>query len=449
MPYRLTVKTIVKPDPRKISNTLEMDPEEPIQPGFKRVLTSLGRLEDTLKQLEVNSRSSDTEVWHKPREGGKKVYCRVRCNVITVGEIDTVKQEFEAEIYLSLRWKEEHFKGKTREDIDWNECWDPRVYFFNAVNIDKLECKHNIVPNDDDSVDGIPDAQLSIRMKATFKTAMQLHSFPYDHQKLTIKLMSDWPLDVVEFVKDMSIKDSIRIDTFTGHHEWTLHKHVLAHAVEEDRAKTGSHRQYPIYHISTHVQRQSMYYLWNIALVIFLILGLSFTSFSVEASAPADRLSVTVTLLLTAVAFKFVVSSNLPTISYLTLLDKYVLWSLVFQCLMVVQNAVAVVFYKHDMSDIFDYICMGGLGGFVLIGNAAFIIAGIVKNSSAKDKLDKLTRQYLDLCDDINQRWQTRQQRKRDRDIAKENQSQMPASEKPSQPNPSPTPATKRIGRSY
>lgn len=28
--------------------------------------------------------------------------------------------------------------------------------------------------------------------------------------------MSDWPLDVVEFVKDMSIKDSIRIDTFTG-----------------------------------------------------------------------------------------------------------------------------------------------------------------------------------------------------------------------------------------
>lgn len=49
-----------------------------------------------------------------------------------------------------------------------------------------------------------------------------------------------------------------------------------------------------------------------------------------------------------------------------------------------------------------------------------------------------------DLCDDINQRWQTRQQRKRDRDIAKENQSQMPASEKPSQPNPSPTPATKK-----
>lgn len=270
-------------------------------------------------------------------------------------------------------------------------------------------------------------------MKATFKTAMQLHSFPFDHQKLTIKLMSDWPLDVVEFVKDMSIKDSIRIDTFTGHHEWSLHKHVIAHSVEEDRAKTGSHRQYPIYHITTHVQRKPAYYMWNVALVIFLILGLSFTSFSVEADAPADRLSVTVTLLLTAVAFKFVVSSSLPTISYLTLLDKYVLWSLIFQCLMVVQNAVAVIFQKRNISDIFDYACMGVLGGFVLIGNIIFIITGLYRNNKASEKLNTLTKQYLDLCEDINQRWHTRQQRKRDRDKALANPGEMPATEKASQ----------------
>ena len=51
-----------------------------------------------------------------------------------------------------------------------------------------------------------------------------------------------------------------------------------------------------------------------------LIVLLSFTSFAVSPDEPADRLSVTLTLLLTAVAFKFVVSQSLPTISYLTLL---------------------------------------------------------------------------------------------------------------------------------
>lgn len=89
-------------------------------------------------------------------------------------------------------------------------------------------------------------------------------------------------------------------------------------------------------------------------------------------------LSVSLSNLLSLQEITFDYNLFLSLFSYFTQ-DKYVLWSLVFQCLMVVQNAVAVVFYKHDMSDIFDYICMGGLGGFVLIGNAAFIIAGIVK----------------------------------------------------------------------
>jgi len=55
----------------------------------------------------------------------------------------------------------------------------------------------------------------------------------------------------------------------------------------------------------------------------FLIDILSFCSFSVDISSPSDRLSVTLTLLLTAVAFKFVVSQSLPTISYLTLLVSW------------------------------------------------------------------------------------------------------------------------------
>ena len=62
--------------------------------------------------------------------------------------------------------------------------------------------------------------------------------------------------------------------------------------------------------------------MFDFCLVLFqlMILLLCFTSFAVSADEPADRLSVTVTLLLTAVAFKYVVSQSLPTISYLTLL---------------------------------------------------------------------------------------------------------------------------------
>ena len=43
-----------------------------------------------------------------------------------------------------------------------------------------------------------------------------------------------------------------------------------------------------------------------------------------------DRLAHGVALLLTIVAFKFVIAGRLPLLSYLTLLDKYVMWSFTF-----------------------------------------------------------------------------------------------------------------------
>jgi hypothetical protein len=38
---------------------------------------------------------------------------------------------------------------------------------------------------------------------------------------------------------------------------------------------------------------------------------------------PLDRLSITVTFMLTATAYSLVVASNLPTLGYLTFLDEY------------------------------------------------------------------------------------------------------------------------------
>ena len=56
--------------------------------------------------------------------------------------------------------------------------------------------------------------KFSIIISSRFLSSL-INVLPFP-QELTIKLMSDWPIEDVEFVKDMNIKDSIRIDTFTG-----------------------------------------------------------------------------------------------------------------------------------------------------------------------------------------------------------------------------------------
>ena len=66
--------------------------------------------------------------------------------------------------------------------------------------------------------------------------------------------------------------DCPKCSPFVANQEWELSKHVVAQPVIEDKAKTGSHRQYPIYHLSMHVRRKSGFYLWNVGLILVSIM---------------------------------------------------------------------------------------------------------------------------------------------------------------------------------
>ena len=71
--------------------------------------------------------------------------------------------------------------------------------------------------------------------------------------------------------------------------------------------------------------RVPMYYLCNIVLVVFVLVLVSFCVVGVPFEDLADRMSITMTLMLTVVAFKFVIAGMVPPTPYLTFMDKYVL----------------------------------------------------------------------------------------------------------------------------
>jgi hypothetical protein len=72
------------------------------------------------------------------------------------------------------------------------------------------------------------------------------------------------------------------------------------------------------------------YWGWNVIVPMFIVTTLLFTSFAVDPDSFHDRCSITLTLLLAMVAFKFIIADKLPRISYATLIDTYVL--LCFLC---------------------------------------------------------------------------------------------------------------------
>ena len=87
------------------------------------------------------------------------------------------------------------------------------------------------------------------------------------------------------------------LSKISSQHGWEQYQYTF-----NDISYTNTHRLY-----------WTMYFTFQ-----FFISALSFATFAVSPELPQNRLQLSFTLLLTSVAFKFVINQSLPKISYLT-----------------------------------------------------------------------------------------------------------------------------------
>ena len=112
---------------------------------------SIQVLEKKLDAVETNTRDEIKKmVWYKKRVGSVDVYVRV--SIVSVAEINTVRQQFTCEFYLSMRWEEPNLCDMVnrQDEIDWSDQWEPGIYFVALVQIEKYErnetlCKPRVV----------------------------------------------------------------------------------------------------------------------------------------------------------------------------------------------------------------------------------------------------------------------------------------------------------------
>lgn len=173
-------------------------------------------------------------------------------------------------------------------------------------------------------------------------------------------LTSNWDVSQITILKDPHKDDNIRTWNFTARQEWDLQPHVLTESTQNVPEEGASPLSYPLYKMRLHVMRQYSFYIYNVALIMCLITILTFSSFAVKVDSVGDRIQITLTLLLTSVAFKYYVQQFVPTVSYLTLMDKYVLICMVFQFFMAaVHNSVSGVITDKTVLQYFEWICLG------------------------------------------------------------------------------------------
>ena len=348
------------------------------------------------QMLELMQKKYICKREEKDREDPVTVHVCVR--IFKVGNIDTIRQEFQSELYMRLRWEEPNLKGKDMScttTITWDSLWKPRYRFINAIQVECHEIKKEILPSE--SVDESPQVLFHCFIDGTFKTKFELRKFPFDYQDLTLILSSKYNSDELKFIKDDEIRDNICEENFYAHQEWKLYSHVITDTPTSAEMKATSQYSYPRYNIRVSVIRQYKFYIYNVFLIMCLFNVSTFWSFAVKADSHAGRLQIHLTILLTSVAFKYNVQQFVPRVSYLTLIDKYIMWSMIFQFAVAFRTAFSSGYPSSSVQlSNFDVTSRWlALLSFLLL-HIVFVCLSLNYIEDAKSKMQRDKRKYIE-----------------------------------------------------
>lgn len=292
-----------------------------------------------------------------------KMIVEVAFEFCSIGEIDTLKETFQASVNIESKWS----TTETFSKYDPNIHRNPHLYIDNALEV-KEEINYEIAEERGFKV--ITEIRY---IKGTFWEKLNFQNFPFDVQELELVLTSKLGSDKISLVTDPHKLSYIAFEAktkFKDQQKWNLFRFVTTsdttcydnEASLKARTKKSQSiadiiraRKYfkpPKLVATCYTARKPGFYIINAFFLIFLITLVSFTVFSIELKEPQFRIQSMFTILLAAISLKWSILKLLPSISYLTLLDLYQVLSIFFICMIVSWHAVQASFFPEHNLDI-------------------------------------------------------------------------------------------------
>ncbi|OWF35286.1 gamma-aminobutyric acid receptor subunit rho-3-like [Mizuhopecten yessoensis] len=288
-----------------------------------------------------------------PPLNNKKKHVYVKVVFLKVGEIDTIKENFAADVFIQARWRESQLDNTTVSEKDLSQFWCPRLLVHNVMDASKDRTWRELV-HDKGGAAYVVEKR---RIKGHFSEKLELMDFPFDYQSLSLQITSELPDSKVAIHEDNKEISAINVTCFVDEQEWFLYDYV--ESVQEVSTKEFSakkHIQFPWLVVGCCAVRRAGFFAWNVILIMTLISSISLATFAVDRSLPQNRLQLSITLMLTSVTFKSVASANIPKISYYTHLDRYVLFGLLFTYVVCIWHAVISRFtYDVTLGALLDF----------------------------------------------------------------------------------------------
>src|SRR5467141_2189432 len=269
--------------------------------------------------------------------------------VADISNIDSAQQTFTAELAVVLRWKDSRLahtgKGIVRYPLE--QVWHPRVAVVNETS----SVSHKFP----DIVEVEPDGTVTYRQRyaGAFTQPLRLRSFPFDRQTFHVQLVAvRYRLNEVTFVPDEDwIRNGLQraggIAPSITLPDWTVEKwetKPLTYALSPGF-------EYSAYTFEFTASRNVQHYILKVLLPLVLIVMMSWSVFWIDPNTSNSQISVAVTSMLTLIAYRFAVDSQLPRLPYMTRLDSFFLTSTLLVFFSLIEVVVTTILENNQQTD--------------------------------------------------------------------------------------------------
>jgi len=363
-----------------------------------------------ISQEDANTIVRSLESKRNPVEIGFTIY--------SISEIDPVGQTYNADIKIFCRWHDRELEGDP--DIDSLQKNDtlavgvkvarlpngkfpdvvvkpldaeqagrlrPVYEFGNAKAVEPVEGEDTFYLSPNDPPGWV---RWEKRFNVTLHQMFAMENFPFDVQKLQIILRLPHRRDLGRGFKEYESKGVGKQQEFKDWvklSEWIRYQPTCECTADSKRRGR--------FVIEIPIERKPDYYIKNVMCVMAVICFICFFAFAIPSEELGDRLSVVLTMVLTAVAFKLVIGDALPKVAYSTVMDVYLNALFVIMVVVAIENFfVNVLFRAKAVPEDVDEKMLD-LGTFAIF-SATFILFHIWYMCSYVSKAKKAGRAELD-----------------------------------------------------
>ncbi|MEM9275681.1 MAG: flagellar biosynthesis protein FlgM [Cyanobacteria bacterium P01_F01_bin.143] len=255
--------------------------------------------------------------------------------VIDIFKIDEAQQSFEADFFIEFRWKDPHLvKSEAENSIascrkHLDEIWHPAARVFNERNLNKNFETTLVV------ADGTVVSRQ--RFHGLMSSPLNLRRFPFDEQTLRIQIMSFvFSPEEVQFTVNNQLTGLTEEVSLPN---WST-DNPFAH--NGSRHIAHLNQNFVCFDYELKVKRYSGYYISRVMLPLILIVSMSYAVFWFPPEEAMPQIAISVTAVLTLVTYEFTLQQSLPRVPYLTVLDKFVMGSMILVFLALVETVATI-----------------------------------------------------------------------------------------------------------